>query len=153
VKTADRDRRRRLGKGLFGRLRAAMGKAAGPILKLVVLAVLLGGIGLGVFVWRQNARVLGQSEERIVEALNPALRQASLEPISSIDFTNASDWRPAPTALQFEAPVFQTTQREPQQAGTLTGSFNRTTGGLKVDLDLASGVDQPTILLQTKPVR
>ncbi len=152
VKTADRHRRRRLGKGPLGSLRAMLGKGTGLAVKLILLAIVLGGVLFGFELYRHNAGLISRSEEQIVKAVNQALGQTTLETISSVDFTNASRLSPVPDTLTFEAPLMQTGSAGPRHAGKLTGRFDRNTGGLRVDIDLVSGVDHPSIVRQLAPV-
>ncbi len=75
-----------------------------------------------------------------------------LEALPSVEFTNASSFRPVPETLTFEAPLFQRTNRGQQPIGTLTGRFNRVTGRLELSLDYLEGFDESGIVLQAAPV-
>lgn len=152
VKTADRDQRRRRGKGPLKSLLAIFGKASHLGVKLLVLGLVAGGVYFGIAVWRHNVGVINQSEQRIIKAVNPRLREVRLEALPSVEFTNASGFRPVAETLAFEAPLFQKTSRGRQPIGTLTGQFNRVTGRLELSLDYLEGFDESGIVLQAGPV-
>jgi hypothetical protein len=152
VKTADRGRRRRQGKGPLKALKAIFGKASNLGVKLLVLGLVAGGVYFGIAVWRHNVGLIDQSEQQIIKAVNPRLREVKLEALPSVEFTNASSFRPVPETLAFEAPLLQSTNGGRQPIGTLTGRFNRVTGRLELNLDYLEGIDESGIVLQAGPV-
>jgi hypothetical protein len=152
VQDADRDQRRRQGKGLLNVLRAIAKKTLNWGVKLVLLAVAVVGLYYGFKVW-QSARLIYRSQSRIVDAVNHKLGQRKLETIMSVDFTNASMLHPVPETLAFEAPLFQITTAGRQPAGTLKGQFNRTEGQLVIAIDLFNGIKEQGLPMRVEPVR
>ncbi|MHC4402607.1 MAG: serine/threonine protein kinase [Planctomycetota bacterium] len=149
IHDADRDYQR---KQLWKRLRARFGKTFNVGVKLLLLAVLIGGSYLAYSFYRGNVRRLEQSQKQILGAVNPALADIGLETVSSLEFTDASSFLPVPETLEFKAPVFEPTRAGSQRAGTLTGRFDRTDGRLEVNVDLYSGGDKIAIPTRLNPV-
>ena len=152
IKAADRQHRRALGKGPLAILTKVAGHVFGPIIVLAVLIGVVGGAYVGIKAWRHNARLINQSEERILRKINQVLPQGRLETLSAIHFTNGSSFRSVPETLTFEQPLSEVTSVGPRRAGTLTGEFNRAKGIIKADVDVFSGTDAKGLAFKVQPV-
>ena len=82
------------------------------------------------YLW-QNQQVLKSSRTVTLTAVNQRLVGA-YEPVSSLDFTNASLLQPIPRILWFERPLYQATEMGRQSSGTLKGQFDRVQGTIEV---------------------
>ena len=152
VKAADRQHRRALGKGPLAILKKVVDRVIGPVIVLAVLIGVVGGGYVGIKAWRHNARLINQSEERILREINEILPQAKLETLSAIHFSNGSSFATVPETLTFEQPLSQMTNVGPRRAGTLTGEFNRAKGVIKADVDVFDGTDAKGLAFKVEPV-
>jgi serine/threonine protein kinase len=152
IDDAERDRRRRLGLGPLGMLRRLLSKTVHLVLVLVLLTLAIGGTYFAVAIIWRGSRVIGQSRERIVEAVNPKLRHDGFEPVDSVNFTNASRFWLLPETLSFQAPLFGTTTAGRRPLGEMTGRLDPVKGTLIFDIDRYNGTDEEGIQFQVKPV-
>jgi hypothetical protein len=123
------------------------------VLQILMLAV-LAGVCLYVAhrCWR-NSQKLAQSERTIREALNQALKIRKADPITVVDLPTASRMFGVPEQLAFEQPLFRTddiTGRRP--VGTLTGTFNRKTGEIQMNVEFFDGKRERGLRSMLKPV-
>jgi hypothetical protein len=152
IQAADRDYRRRHGIGFLNALRAKLGTAVNVIITLALLAALLVGGYFGYKVVWQNPQLVKRCETQILISVNRRLAERRLDRISSVDFTNTTQFGSVPDVLSFEAPVAHTTRRGPQPAGNVSGQFDRTSGRLELNLEVFEGVDEIGVVFQMQPV-
>lgn len=152
IAAADRQRRRRLGIGPMAMLRRLLSKTAHLVIILVLLAF-AGAVGYyGVKIVWQGTRVMGQSQGRIVEALNPKLEEEGFDRVASVNFTNASRFRPLPASLSFQTPLFGTTATGRRPLGELTGQLDHAKGSVTFDIDRYNGTDVRGLQLSVPPL-
>lgn len=124
----------------------------------LVCKVLLVAIGLGVCLgialrWRANSRRIHQTERTIREAVNQRLLRHKVDPLSVVALTEASRLFGVPEVVKFEQPLFQTTEATGRRPyGTVSGQFNRKTGEIEIDLELADGRRERGVRAQLTPV-
>jgi len=152
IEDAERERRRRLGLGVMGMLRRLLARTVHLVLVLALLTLAIGGTYYAVkIVWR-GTRVIGQSRERIVEAVNPKLEHEGFQPVESVNFTNASRFWLLPETLSFQAPLFGTTDAGRRPLAEMTGRLDPVEGKLVFDIDRYNGTDELGIEFNVKPV-
>jgi serine/threonine protein kinase len=152
IHDADRDYRRRHGLRAIDKVLAVFRKAGNMGIKLVVLAVVIGGGYWGVSIWWRNSSLIARCQEQVVEVVNQRLRQAEMEDIDSVDFANVSTLRSVPDILSFQTQLFQTTNVGRRPVANLTGRFDRVQGLVELNIDWLTGIDQQGIMLRGKPV-
>ncbi len=122
---------------------------------LVVLSVaLLVGVALfiGYRCWR-NSQSIAQSKVAIREAVNKVLKARKVDPLAVVDLPTASRVLGVPPQLDFEQHLFRTDDlagRRP--VGLITGTFNRKTGEIRVNLEFFDGKREHGLRDMLKPV-
>jgi hypothetical protein len=119
----------------------------GSVVLLVVIA-----LSVGYCCWR-NSRSIARSKDEIREALNKILKARKVDPVMAVDLTTASRVFGVPLQLEFEHHLFRTDDlvgRRP--VGLLTGTFNRKTGEIVVDLQFFDGKREYGLRDMLKPV-
>ena len=127
-------------------------KVLSATMTAVILLSVLGGACYAVANYVNNVRRLRQSEKVVLDFLNPWLRDAHIAPLKSVPFTDASPFLRLPDAISFEAELTTLGRANRRSAGGLRGTFDRPTGTLTLDLDLASGTHQEGVTVKLSPV-
>ncbi len=152
VKAADRDYKRRHNIGWFNRLRTFLGKTAGLVAGLAVVAVFGTAVYFGVaHVWRDYS-LRRDCRSRVLEGVAPVLKEEGFEPVSALELTNAPAWQAVPDEVTFEANLTQNTDTGRRPVATLNGKIKRSTGQMMVGIDRFNGNDIPSFRLDVKPV-
>jgi hypothetical protein len=123
------------------------------VLQILMLALLAGVFLYAVHRCWRNFQTFAQSERTIREALNQALKTRKVDPITVVDLPTASRVFGVPEQLAFEQPLFRTddiTGRRP--VGTLTGTFNRKTGEIRMNVEFFDGKRDRGLRSMLKPV-
>jgi len=152
IKDADRDYRRRHGIGWFYALRRMLGKAMNLIITITVLAGVLGSSYFAYSFFAHNSEVVTGCREQIVDVVNQQLQIMRLDPLSSLALPKASRVFGVPETLTFQQTIFRSGNLGRRAAGTLSGTFDRTSGLLELDIDLITGQDALGLRFQLQPV-
>lgn len=152
VKAADRDYKRRHNLGWFNRLRTFLGKTAGLVAGLAVVAVFGTAVYFGVaHVWGDYS-LRRDCRNRVLEGVASVLKKEGFEPVSALELTNAPAWQAVPDEVTFEANLTQNTDTGRRPVATLNGKIKRSTGQMMVGIDRFNGNDIPSFRLDVKPV-
>ena len=152
ISAADRQRRRRLGLGLWGVFNL-LNKGSRLILSLLLAAAAVAGTYYAATTVWTSTRVIGKGGAIVVEAVNPKLKSAGFETVESVNFTNASRFRSLPERLKFQAPLLGNTPAGRRPLGEMTGELDPAKGELVFDLDRHNGADERGIRFQVEPVQ
>ena len=155
VKDADQDYRRRHGIGFWPAVKRVLGKVGNWAVILIVVGIAVACCWFAYSTWTNNSRIITASHDQVVDAVNLALRIKRIEPVTSVAFPGASRIFGVPETLAFEEGLREKeTVNMPgrPQIGLLKGQFNRTTGLLKMDIDMFDREDELGIEMKLDPV-
>jgi len=127
-------------------------RVLGATATAVILLSVLGGGCYAVVNYLNNVQRLRQSEKIVLDYLNPWLGSANIEPLKSLHFTDAPPFLRLPASVSFENELVTLARTSRRSAGFLKGTFDRPTGTLTLDLELASGTRQQGITVHLSPV-
>lgn len=120
----------------------------------VALVALLSGVCLLVvyFGWR-NSRIIAGSEKAIRDDLNQVLKARKLDPIRVVALPSASRVFGVPEQIDFEHNLFRTDDMAGRRpVGWLSGTFDRRSGELQMDLQFFDGKRERGITRKLPPV-
>ena len=151
VKAADRDYKRRHNIGWFNKLRTFLGKTAGLVMGLAVVAVVGAAVYFGVTkVWR-NYSLQSQCESRVLKVVGPLVEKEGFESVKVLELKNVS-WRDVPDVVEFEAQLMGNTGTGRRPVAKLGGTIKRSTGVVSVGIDRFTGKDVPEFRVEVEPV-
>lgn len=123
-----------------------------PVIQALLALALVGLVVFAVWTWWRNSGEIARCREAVRIAVNEDLRAQWVDPVQSVDFTEASRVFGVPEVLEFSNYLFATDKtlgRHP--VGQITGSYNRSAHVLDVDYDFTDGVRRDTHRRYTLP--
>ncbi len=123
------------------------------VLQILMLALLVGVFLYAVHRCWRNFQTLAQSDRTIREAVNQASKIRKVDPITVVDLPTASRVFGVPEQMPFEQNLFRTddiTGRRP--VGIITGTFNRKTGEIRMNMEFFDGKRERGLRSMLKPV-